>query len=46
MKNLLRVLILVLGLVGTYIAAAAPMAPLQDGGPISTCPDGNCHSPN
>lgn len=46
MKNLLRTLILVLGLVGTYFAAAAPLAPLQDGGPISTCPDGHCQNPN
>jgi hypothetical protein len=42
MKNLLRTLILVLGLVATFYAAAAPLAPLQDGGPIPTCPGGAC----
>lgn len=46
MKNLLRTLILVLGLVATYFAAAAPLAPLQDGGPIPTCPGGKCGNPN
>jgi hypothetical protein len=46
MKNFLRMLILVLGLVGTYIAAASPMTPLQDGGPINSCPHGGCGNPN
>lgn len=45
MKNLLRTLILVLGLAATYIAAAAPLTPLQDGGPICTNP-GKCTNPN
>jgi hypothetical protein len=43
MKRAIRIAILVVGLVGTYIAAAVPPVPAADGGPILTCgPGGNC----
>jgi hypothetical protein len=38
MKQTLRMSILMLGLVGTYVAAAVPQVPAPDGGPILTCP--------
>ena len=38
MKRAARMLILLLGLVGTYVAVAAPRIPAQDGGPIPVCP--------
>jgi hypothetical protein len=38
MKRAIRISILVLGLVGTYVAAAVPQGPTPDGGPILTCP--------
>jgi hypothetical protein len=38
MKQTIRISILMLGLVGTYVAAAVPQVPAPDGGPILTCP--------
>jgi len=38
MKRAARMLILLLGIVGTYQAVAAPRIPTQDGGPIPVCP--------
>ncbi len=38
MKRAFRVLILMLGLVGTYVAAAVPSVPAPDGGPLPLCP--------
>jgi hypothetical protein len=40
MKHAVRVTILLFGLVGTYVATAAPQVPAPDGGPILTCPPG------
>jgi len=40
MKQAVRISILILGLVGTYVAAAVPQVPAPDGGPILTCPSG------
>jgi len=37
MKRAVRMLILMVGLVCTYMAAAAPMLPAPDGGPIPVC---------
>ncbi len=38
MKRALRITILMLGLVGTFIAAAVQQVPAQDGGPLFLCP--------
>lgn len=38
MKHAVRISILMLGLVGTYVAAAVPQVPAPDGGPILVCP--------
>ncbi|MGA8761733.1 MAG: hypothetical protein WB562_02500 [Candidatus Sulfotelmatobacter sp.] len=38
MKRLIRISILMVGLVGTYVAAAIPQVPALDGGPIPLCP--------
>ena len=38
MKQVIRISILMMGLVGTYVAAAVPQVPAPDGGPILTCP--------
>jgi hypothetical protein len=38
MKQAVRISILMLGLVGTYVAAAVPQVPAPDGGPIILCP--------
>jgi len=38
MKQALRISILMFGIVGTYLSAAAPQVPAPDGGPIITCP--------
>jgi hypothetical protein len=37
MQRAIRILLLMVGLAGTYVAAAAPMLPAPDGGPIPTC---------
>jgi hypothetical protein len=46
MKRALRISILMVGLVGTFIAAAVQQVPAIDGGPIPMCPPGqqNCRS--
>ncbi len=46
MKRTFRISILMLGLVGTFIAAAVQQVPAADGGPLLLCPPGqkNCHS--
>jgi hypothetical protein len=38
MKQAVRISVLMFGLVGTYVAAAVPLVPAPDGGPIITCP--------
>jgi hypothetical protein len=38
MKYAIRISILMLGLVGTYVAAAVPQVAAPDGGPILLCP--------
>jgi hypothetical protein len=44
MKRTIRISILMLGLVGTFIAAAVQQVPAQDGGPLLLCNPGrpNC----
>jgi hypothetical protein len=43
MKQAVRISVLMLGLVGTYVAAAVPQVPAPDGGPILLCPPpGKC----
>ncbi len=37
MKNLLRLVVLMLGVLTTYVAIAAPPVPAPDGGPIPLC---------
>jgi hypothetical protein len=46
MKRTVRILILIVGLVGTFMAAAAPLVPAADGGPLILCPprQANCQS--
>ncbi|HEV2401547.1 MAG TPA: hypothetical protein VGS27_31715 [Candidatus Sulfotelmatobacter sp.] len=38
MKRAIRIAILMVGLVGTFIAAAVQQVPAQDGGPLILCP--------
>ncbi len=38
MKYAIRMSILMLGLVGTYVAAAVPQVPAPEGGPMFLCP--------
>lgn len=38
MKRAIRITILMVGLVGTFIAAAVQQVPAQDGGPLILCP--------
>ena len=42
MQRAIGMLILMVGLFGTYLAAAAPMLPAPDGGPIPTCKQKVC----
>jgi len=46
MKRIVRITVLTLGLVGTYVAAAVPQVPAQDKDSIPICPlpqpVGNC----
>jgi len=46
MKRTVRIAILIVGLVGTFMAAAAPLVPAADGGPLILCPprQANCQS--
>jgi hypothetical protein len=43
MKRAIRISILIVGLVGTFIVANVPQVPAADGGPIFVCPPGNKH---
>jgi hypothetical protein len=43
MNRTIRIVILMLGLVGTFVAASVPQVAAEDGGPILTCP--NCKPP-
>jgi len=38
MKRTIRIVILMVGIVGTFIAAAVQQVPAQDGGPLILCP--------
>ena len=38
MKRAIRITILMLGLVGTFLAAAVQQVPAADGGPLILCP--------
>ncbi len=38
MKRAIRISVLMVGLVGTFIAAAVQQVPAADGGPILVCP--------
>jgi hypothetical protein len=40
MKRAIRISVLIVGLVGTYVAAAVPQVAAPDGGPILLCPPG------
>lgn len=37
MKNVIRMVVLLLGVAATYVALAAPTMPAPDGGPIPLC---------
>jgi hypothetical protein len=41
MKRAIRIAVLIVGLVGTFIVAAVPTVPAADGGPIFVCPPGH-----
>jgi hypothetical protein len=41
MKPAIRIAILVVGLVGTFLVATVPQVPAADGGPILVCPPGD-----
>lgn len=38
MKRSVRIAILMIGLVGTFVTAAVTVLPAQDGGPLLLCP--------
>ncbi len=38
MKRSVRILILAVGLVGTFLTATAQLVPAKDGGPLILCP--------
>ena len=42
MQRAIRMLILMVGLAGAYVAVAAPMLPAPDGGPIPLCKQKVC----
>ena len=46
MKRTIRIAILMVGLVGTFVAAAVQQVPAADGGPLILCPPkaGGCSS--
>jgi len=46
MKRTLRLAVLIVGVVGTFMAAAVPQVPAADGGPLILCPprQANCQS--
>lgn len=43
MKRTIRIAVLVVGLVGTFIAAAVQQVPAEDGGPLFLCPPKQPH---
>jgi hypothetical protein len=43
MKRAIRIAILTVGLVGTFVAAAVQLVPAMDGGPILLCPPHDKH---
>lgn len=43
MKSTVRTVILMVGLVATFLVAAVPQVPTADGGPIFVCPPGDKH---
>lgn len=43
MKRAIRIAFLMVGLVGTFIAATVQQVPAADGGPIFLCPPGATH---
>ncbi|MGD0569909.1 MAG: hypothetical protein ABSA78_16030 [Candidatus Sulfotelmatobacter sp.] len=43
MNRAIRIVILMLGLLGTFVAATVPQVAAEDGGPIFTCP--SCKPP-
>jgi hypothetical protein len=43
MKRSIRIAILMVGLVGTFIAAAVQQVPAADGGPLLLCPPHQAH---
>jgi hypothetical protein len=43
MKRAIRITILMVGLVGTFIAAAVQQVPAADGGPLFLCPPKQPH---
>ncbi len=43
MKRAIRITILIVGLVGTFMAAAVPQVPAADGGPLILCPPKQTH---
>jgi hypothetical protein len=43
MKRAIRISILMVGLVGTFIAAAVQQVPAADGGPLFLCPPRQPH---
>jgi hypothetical protein len=47
MKRAIRIAVLMVGLVGTFIAAAVQQVPAADGGPLLLCPPGSraCSAP-
>jgi len=46
MKHAIRIAILTVGLVGTFLVAAVPQVPTADGGPIFVCPPSDKHCSN
>jgi len=42
-KRAIRIAVLIVGLVGTFLAANVQTVPVADGGPIFLCPPGNKH---
>jgi hypothetical protein len=43
MKRAIRISVLIVGLVGTFLVATAPPVPAADGGPIYVCPPNDKH---
>ena len=46
MKRAIRIAVLIIVLVGTFLTATAPLVPAADGGPLPLCPpkSPNCSS--